>query len=63
VLALLVLAVAGAADEARAPWIDVAILGVSFAVLYLVALASRRVDRYAAALRARVKAERSAYKP
>jgi hypothetical protein len=63
VLALLVLAVAGAADEARAPWIDVAILGVSFAVLYLVALASRRIDRYAAALRARVKAERSAYKP
>jgi hypothetical protein len=41
----------------------VAILGVSFAVLYLVALASRRIDRYAAALRARVKAERSAYKP
>jgi hypothetical protein len=63
VLALLVLAVAGAADEARAPWIDLAILGVSFAVLYLVALASRRIDRYAAALRARVKAERSAYKP
>jgi hypothetical protein len=63
VLALLVLAVAGAADAARAPWIDVAILVVSFAVLYLVALVSRRVDRYAAALRARVKAEHSAYKP
>ena len=40
-----------------------AILGVSFALLYLVALVSRRVDRYAAALRARVKAEHSAYKP
>jgi hypothetical protein len=62
VLALLVLAVAGAANEARAPWIDVTILGMSFAVLYLVALVSRRIDRYAAALRARVKAERSAYK-
>ena len=63
VLALLVLAVAGAADAARAPWIDVAILVVSFAVLYLVALVSRRVDRYATALRARVKAEHGAYKP
>ena len=63
VLALLVLAVAGAANAARAPWIDVAILVVSFAVLYLVALVSRRIDRYAAALRARVKAQDSAYKP
>jgi hypothetical protein len=62
VLALLVLAVAGAANAARAPWIDVAILVVSFALLYLVALVSLRIDRYAAALRARVKAQGSAYK-
>jgi len=63
VLALLLLAIAGAANQARAAWIDVAILAGSFAVLYLVALVSRRIDRYAAALRARAKAERSAYKP
>ena len=45
VLALLVLAVAGAASEARSPWIDVAILVVGFGLLYLVALTSRRIER------------------
>jgi hypothetical protein len=44
VIALLVLAVAGAAHEQRPIWIDLAILVVAFALLYAVALASRRLS-------------------
>jgi hypothetical protein len=53
VLALLVLAVAGEPHAGRPVAMDLAILGASFAVLYAVALATRRIDRYAGGLRAR----------
>jgi hypothetical protein len=55
VLALLVLAVVGAADARRPVWVDVAILGSAFAVLYGVALVSARIDRYAASVRGRIR--------
>jgi hypothetical protein len=49
VLALLALALFGAPVAGRPLWMDAAILGVSFALLYGVALLSQELDRQAAA--------------
>ena len=48
VIALLALAIFGKATPERTPSVDVAILAVSFALLYAVALLSQRIDRRAA---------------
>lgn len=47
VLALLALAIVGESRPERLLWIDVTLLGVSFAVLYLVARVSVELDRHA----------------
>lgn len=60
VMALLALAIAGTPRPERPLEVDLAILGASFAVMYAVALLSERIDRYAAGLRARVKARHAA---
>ncbi len=58
VLVLLALAYLGAAREGRSWWVDNAVLAVSFAVLFVVALASDAIDRHAARVKARLKARR-----
>lgn len=50
ILALLALALLGEANPERAAWIDAALLGSSFAILYAVALASRELERQAGRL-------------
>ena len=60
VMALLALAIAGTPRPERPLEVDLTILGASFAVMYAVALLSERIDRYAAGLRARVKARHAA---
>jgi hypothetical protein len=64
VLALMALALFGDVYDRGRPWtLDVAILGVSFAILYAVALISRGLDRQAAQLAHRVSARRQAARP
>jgi hypothetical protein len=54
-LTLLVLAFMGESHAGRPLWKDIAILAVSFPLLYAVAWISQQIDRHAAALRARSK--------
>ena len=58
VLVLLALAYLGAARDGRSWWVDSGVLAASFAVLFVVALASDAIDRHAARVKARLKARR-----
>lgn len=60
VCALLALAIAGEVKPGRPMWIDLAILGVSFAVMYAVAAVSNELDRRAARVRQQMKNRRAA---
>lgn len=62
VLALLALALAGEVQPGRPWWVDLAIVGVSFPALYLVAWTSGELDRRTAARRAALK-QRMTRKP
>lgn len=63
VLALLALAIVGEWQPARPLWADLLILGGTFAVLFAVAWASRRLDEQAARLQQRIRNRKGPRRP